>query len=523
MAQNILQVMVDIKSKRPEQESLTVSTDLTIDVYPASIEWYQGICFFIGKIEDEKFLFLISTNQTQIFDTFHSGTSLKNEFGDTVVLMQYPMIYPNAVKIRELFSHTRPGLIGLENSFGLGDRIGLANPGHLRAVRNSGFRAILAQQSIRELNRTNRTPEEVMDAATWAVFQEGYTDGFGADADHLITTADIDLMANAGFTMFTVDPSDYVVNEAATLSESDLTKRSNDVSWDVLQDTIENVVERYRGKTLSIDPTFSLTPTHTEVLQAIVKYGNVIAHVVKMHNHLITTYPKHPSELEVSVDETDSPTTLFEHYFIVNELKRLGVKLVSLAPRFIGDFEKGIDYRGDINAFAEEYKKHVAIAGKLGPYKMSIHSGSDKFTVYQAIGRIGRGSVHVKTAGTSYLEALRVVAVKEPDLFRSILTFSRDNFTKEKQTYHVSGELEKVPAADSLNDEQLVQLFDSDDARQVLHVAFGKTLTIKDDSGASVFKDKLLTCLKTHEQLHYQFIETHFRKHIEPFKIEAEA
>jgi len=516
-------MMVDIQNKGAEHESLKISPDLIIDVYSASIHWYEGICFFIGKIKDEKFLFGVSTKQTKLFDTFHMGTPLKNDFGDKVVLIQYPMINPNAVKIRKLFSHTRPRLIGLENSFGLGDRIGLANPGHLQAVRNSGFRAILAQQSIRELNRTNRTPEEVLDAATWAVFQEGYTDGFGADADHLKTTADIDLMANAGFTMFTIDPSDYVINEAATLSENELTKRSNDVSWDVLQDTFENVAERYSGKTLSIDPAFSITPTHTEVLQAIVKYGNVIAHVLTMHNHLKTKYPKHPSELEVSVDETDSPTTLFEHYFIANELKRLGVKLVSLAPRFIGDFEKGIDYRGDINAFTDEYKRHIAIAGKLGPYKMSIHSGSDKFTVYQAIGRIGRGNVHVKTAGTSYLEALRVVAVKEPDLFRTIFSFSRDNFGKEKQTYHVSGDLENVPAADTLDDDQLVQLFDSDDARQVLHVAFGKILTIKDDSGTSIFKDKLLKCLKTHEQLHYEFIKSHFRKHIEPFKIEAEA
>ncbi len=103
-------------------------------------------------------------------------------------------------------------------------------------------------------------------------------------------------------------------------------------------------------------------------------------------------------------------TTPFEHWLVASELRRLGVEWVGLAPRFVGDFEKGIDYRGDLEVFRREYLKHLAIAEALGPYKISIHSGSDKFGVYRVIGEIGKGGVHVKTAGTSYLEALRTVA-----------------------------------------------------------------------------------------------------------------
>ncbi len=73
---------------------------------------------------------------------------------------------------------------------------------------------------------------------------------------------------------------------------------------------------------------------------------------------------------------------------MASELKRLGVKIVSLAPRFIGDFEKGIDYKGDIELFKEEYLKHVKISEYFGSYKISLHSGSDKFGVYKAIGSI---------------------------------------------------------------------------------------------------------------------------------------
>ena len=76
------------------------------------------------------------------------------------------------------------------------------------------MRPIFAQQSIRELTRTGREADEVMDAALWAVLQEGYKNGFGADADHLKTIEDVDRMVDAGFTFFTIDPGNYVVNVA---------------------------------------------------------------------------------------------------------------------------------------------------------------------------------------------------------------------------------------------------------------------------------------------------------------------
>ncbi len=518
-----LHSLLDLKSESSTVTQFTIYTDFVVEVYPSSIHELEPAVFFIARKGGVKYLFGMTTQSTSMFDRFQSKVVFKLNSDLSLTVLQCPLSHENASVIRELFPHTRPRLIGIENSFGLGDRIGLSNPGHLQAIRNSGFHAVLAQQSIRELTRTNRTPEEVMDAATWSVFQESYKDGFGADADHLKTPADIDLMARAGFTMFTIDPSEYVVNEAAVLDEAELKRRSTGVAWQDLQDTFDGFVERYRDVTLPVDGPFSLTPDYREVLQAIVKYGNVIAHVVRMSNHLKMQYPDRPSEIEVSVDETDSPTTLFEHYFIANELKRLGIGLVSLAPRFIGDFEKGIDYRGDIAVFTEEYRKHLAIAAKLGPYKISIHSGSDKFSVYHAIGGIGSGFVHVKTAGTSYLEALRVVAVKEPGLFREILDFSLDNFAAEKQTYHVSGKLENVPDPASLEDYELTKLFDLDDARQVLHVAFGKVLTVRGDDGEYIFKEKIIRCLEEHEELHYRFIKKHFHRHIEPFGIITES
>ncbi len=117
------------------------------------------------------------------------------------------------------------------------------------------------------------------------------------------------------------------------------------------------------------------------------------------------------------MDETDQPTTHAEHVYIASELKRLGVEWVSLAPRFVGRFEKGVDYIGDLQAFHQDVNGHAAIARALGPYKLSIHSGSDKFSIYPIIMEATRGLVHLKTAGTSYLEALRTAAALDLDLF----------------------------------------------------------------------------------------------------------
>ncbi len=202
---------------------------------------------------------------------------------------------------------------------------------------------------------------------------------------------------------------------------------------------------------------------------------------------------------------------------VASELKRLGVKWVGLAPRFVGDFEKGIDYRGDLDVFKTEYLKHLAIAETFGPYKISIHSGSDKFGVYRTIGEIGSGGVHVKTAGTSYLEALRAIAVCDPGLFREILDFARSLYEHERRTYHVSGELERVPAATTLDDEALVRLLDDEDARQVLHVTFGRVLTERDPDGRTLFKDRIMAVLRENEDVHFGNLVTHFRRHTEPF------
>ncbi|NOX65686.1 MAG: hypothetical protein GXO85_07775, partial [Chlorobi bacterium] len=284
---------------------------------------------------------------------------------------------------------------------------------------------------------------------------------------------------------------------------------------DYLHEEID--VDNYAGKDFKIGADLILSPDRVDTLRAIVKYGASIKHIRMMFDHLKKTIPSSEFEVEVSVDETESVTSPFEHFFIANELKNNGVEIVSLAPRFIGDFEKGIDYKGDLDVFKREYLKHIAIANHFGNYKISLHSGSDKFGVYRVIGSLNKGFTHVKTAGTSYLEALRVVADTDPKLFSEILDFARDNYEEQKKTYHVSADLNKVKSSDSYSDEELADLLNQDDARQVFHVTFGLVLTVKDENGNYIYKDRILNCLNENEELHYKFLTEHFGKHLKPF------
>lgn len=482
-----------------------------VSLYEKSIHELDEVLYFIIRRGIDKYLVIVGNSDTSLDDFTGQPITCDSNKCKLCALTQ-----DNAASIRSRFEFTNPVLIGKSDSFGLGDRLGNAGVAHLRAIRKSDFKPVLAQQSIRELERTGRTAQDVMDAATWSVFQEGYHEGFGSDGDHLKTTQDIDLMVEAGYTMFTIDPSEYVVNGVKSLDEQKLKTAYEALSWEELQESPDSLLERLLDMDLNLDDDFRLQPSRREILQGMVKYGGVITHTKKMADHISDIHPDHPAELELSVDETDEPTTLFEHYLVAGELNRLGVELVSLAPRFCGDFEKGIDFKGDINQFRREYVQHLAIANMLGGYKLSIHSGSDKFSVYAVIGSINEGTVHVKTAGTSYLEALRTISETDPKLFREILIFSRKRFEADKKTYHISADLKRIPDPELLSGIELKNLLDDDDARQVLHVAYGSVLsgTLPEANG---FKKRLMTALEENEKLYEHNLVRHFERHIEPF------
>jgi sugar phosphate isomerase/epimerase len=463
-------------------------------LYPNSVTETEDATYFLARGPNGKVLGIIG-----------NAAGFEGQRQGEVTLC--PLTADNAAALRNRLPWLRPQPLGLQTSVGCGDRLGLATPGHVRAVRKAaGIAPIFAQQSMRENARTGRTPQQVMDDAMWGVFQEGWRDPWGADADHLKTTEDIDLCVAAGYTFFTVDPGDYVDNAIGNSKSQIPNSKFTALPWAELEDTPDDLRRRYLGRRFEVE-TFTLEFDEPALLRAACKYGRAIAHTVRMYRHLAAQ--SDDFEFEMSVDETETPTSIEEHFFIASELKRLGVRWVSLAPRFVGRFEKGVDYIGDLTEFEAQFAKHAAIARVLGPYKLSIHSGSDKFSIYPIAARQTRGLVHLKTAGTSFLEALRTVAQVKPALFREILAYARLRYDADRATYHVSAQLTKVPTPEALSDADLPGLLAQFDARQVLHVTFGSVL--------DRFGDQLLTALRDHEAIYYRALESHFQRHLSSF------
>jgi hypothetical protein len=479
-------------------------------LYPRSAQSSGGAVFFLVRRGAERFL--AAAGAPAALGGFEG---VRADLGGGRALGVFPLAAANAAALRARFAWLSPRTFGLAPTFGSGDRLGFATPGHIRAARACRVNVLLAQQSIREMTRTGRTAQQVMDDAMWGVFQEGYDVGFGSDADHLKTFPDIEYTAAAGFTMFTIDPSDHVDRAADAATEAQLDGKLKAMDSPDLPVPVADLMARYAGKGFSVEGLGKVAPTSLEVKRAIVKYGRAVAHTERMARHVERVLAGRPYDLEMSVDETDNPTTLVEHLFVGLELKRRGVAVQSLALRFIGEFQKGVDYLGDLKAFEKSFRDQFAIARHCGPYKMSIHSGSDKFSIFPIIGRIAGDLVHEKTAGTSYLEALRVVARADAKLFREIWAFALERFPTDRATYHVVEKLTTLPDLKALPDAKLEGLFDNNDGRQLLHVTFGSVLNEKGAKGALRFKNRFFQVLRDEEEMYAQVLEGHFTRHME--------
>ena len=485
-------------------------------MYPPSVTQQGNVLYGLSEVvPGQRRLAIVTAVDPPLFGGFVGEMTTISE---RPVLLG-PLNAHNAAVLRSQLVWLKPGALGLGTSVGLGDRLGVATPGHLRALREVGghIAPIPAQQSMREMSRTGRSPQQVLDDAMWGVFAEGWRNGFGADADHLKTPKDIDDCLAAGYTFYTFDPGEHVDSTADSAPLSTLRSRFAALPWEQLEDTPEALLTRYLKTLWDIEGYLILLMNEEMLVRAAVKYGRAIAYVTQMYRHLVQVGARHTWEVEISVDETAMPTTHAEHLYFATELRRLGVQWVSLAPRFIGQFEKGVDYIGDLDAFKADFAVHAAIARTLGPYKISLHSGSDKFSIYAIAAQETRGAVHLKTAGTSYLEALRTIGQLDPTLLREIYAFAYEHYTVDRASYHVSAQLARAPSPTALTNERVHTLLEQFDAREILHVTFGSVLTAQTSAGNKHFYDAIMAHLQAHPEVYAANLTTHFLRHLRPF------
>jgi len=491
---------------RPDELDPSAATLLNDGAYPESQVSYRGATYWLERSADGAKRLVALADDESAFRGFAGSTEGTNG----QVRLVAKTTPDNAEALRSALPWLTPSRFGLHTSVGFGDRLGLATPGHVRALKTVGgpINPVFAQQSIREMGRCHRTPRNVLDDATWGAFQAGWTKPVGGDADHLEQLEDIDDTVAAGFVFYTLDPKAEVDPEAEHADAAVIQQKVEALDWASLDSDLATFTKSYVGHRIDLEHE-AIELDEESVVRAMAKYGPSLAHAMAMYRRLMEKGID--CEVEFAVDETDYPTKPAEHVVVVSELQRLGMDFISFAPRFVGRFEKGVEYIGNLGELQRDFEIHAELARALGPYKLSLHSGSDKYSTYPLIAEATQGVVHLKTAGTSWAEALRVIAHNDPDLMREVLALALDSFEANRKSYHLSCDPTRIPTDPT--DDEVARLMDVVDSRQVLHVGYGAIL---DEFGSQMYQ-----VWNDNEEELYGIISDHFVKHLEPFASHA--
>lgn len=408
-------------------------------------------------------------------------------------------------------------------SIGMGDRFGREGAAQMQAILDAKQRGVeitpVWNKSNREHSIIGTTPEDVRVEADNAVRGAGWDGSYRVDADHIgMVTVDKFIGASD---FFTLDVADYIglpssVTAIAAFQES---------------------LTAYTG-TLTIPGIGHAFTVTDETIQAIGgKYLAAAHQAGTIYRHIRDAKKEGSFIVEVSLDETDTPQSPLDLFFILAALAGEGIPVQTIAPKFVGEFHKGVDYIGDPNIFAREFEEHVLVLAHAvrvfnlpANLKLSVHSGSDKFSLYPAIHSIlakhGAG-IHVKTAGTTWLEELIGLAAAGTDgldVAKDVYeqAYARlDELCKPYATV-VSIDREKLPlpaVVRNWTSEEFVNALRHDQTcpgyneylRQMLHVAFRI---------AAEMGERYLSALERHKIIvGANVTENMLKRHIEPLFI----
>lgn len=297
-------------------------------------------------------------------------------------------------------------------SFGIGDRFSHEGEAQLKALVRAGEE--LGIDFVPVWNKSNREhqivgshPVDTRKEADSAVCALAYDKPYFVDADH-INMGNVDNFIDAS-DFFTIDVADYISKPASSECVESFVKANS----------------KYIGKLAipGIDKTFDIT--ETLLYQMADRYLFAVTEAGRIYRHIALAKGADNFVTEVSMDEVNSPQTPIELFFILSALAVEGVPAQTIAPKFTGRFNKGVDYVGDVNAFATEFEEDLLVIdfavrefGLPDNLKLSIHSGSDKFSIYPIMGGLIRKydkGIHIKTAGTTWLEEVIGLALADQE------------------------------------------------------------------------------------------------------------
>ena len=271
--------------------------------YPESIHRLEGCTVFMANTDAGDRLIVIGESL---------GFVGKREHREDKECLVAPLSHENARRLRQVFPFTapRPGLHG-GCSVGVGDRLGVATAGHLRVFKKyPQVFPVLAQQSIRELNLTQRSYEDVLDCATFAVFTAGYKRGFGADGDHLKKPEEIEYALRCGYSMITLDCSEHIRGDAAHLSGEELAARYQP------DPELEGL---YLDQEIAITPGVTLSFDRENFMRTVLIYGEAIGFMRDIYARYVQGQPV---DFEISIDGP---------YYYVTSIEQAKLRLLGKA------------------------------------------------------------------------------------------------------------------------------------------------------------------------------------------------
>ncbi len=387
-------------------------------------------------------------------------------------------------------------------SMGTGDRFGRQGKAQLKAMIKAKEQGVditpVWNKSHREHQIVHTHPNDVRQEADAAVKELNWTDDYCVDADH-IGLKNVDLFIEAS-NFFTLDVADFIGEKAD----------------DAKVQTFVQKYEKFVGdlEIPGIDESITITKDQIETIAA--KFLYAVEEAGRVYRHIAENKKNGGYIIEVSMDETDEPQSPVEMLFILAAISDEGIPAQTIAPKFSGRFNKGVDYVGDVEKFAVEFEQDIAVIAYAVEnfnlpknLKLSVHSGSDKFAIYEPIQKIlkktGAG-LHLKTAGTTWLE--EIIGLAEAggtglDLAKEIYREALGRMDELCGPYATVIDINK----DNLPNLQTVEGWDSNamvsalrhdlsnpaynlDMRQLLHVGY---------KVASEMGDRYLNELDTHE------------------------
>lgn len=480
----------EAKKQDPRNEPVRVhfdGYDQPLHVYPASVRKHpKGGVLLAGRYDDRDVLFILGKESIRVMKEYDGKIILRHS---DFSVKKCRWTRGVAEKIRKDFpvfapSSEQKGQVSLS----FGDILGLGGKAQLRIFKGRADLAF-SRQCVHQLEKLDIHPLDAIDAITRTIFQEGYEEGYFAEACHITTPDEMRAMLSAGYTRFSLELSSPTLLSAREKPKKELLASMFELPWIELRDKFELMFNRYKGNRIDLEPVrFSgdeeqqdqemvkIMPNEAEILAAIRMLGGIIIQIEQMEKVLMDEGRRDDVILEVSFARSEGTLTPFELYFLVSELLRHDVRLDYVAP-------------------GEPEAAHWAVA-----HNTRLTGLSGALSHLDNIPHVASGlRFHGVVEDISYFTAMQCISENDAGLFRQIWTHSRNVLEQVKEESGLDLNIQRFPSHKEYADEDLPKLLEKEHAGLFLNHTMTEVFAKKDDQGRRYLRTAVFDFLRKYE------------------------